>query len=288
MPKLSESQFVKRPSFCYIAPISYLDHYTEVSKTHLVLAHLVDESDAYANFYKVLAGNGHVIFMDNSAYELKVPYAPEKLIELAAKCGAHAVVLPDYPFQPGGVTIEAAIKFIPQFKEAGLKTFFVPQSKTGDLDDWIQSYEWAAKNPDIDIIGMSILGVPNALSNIDPTYSRVVMSQLLLDRGIYADWKHHHYLGLNTGPALEVPSLIRMGTMHTMDSSGPIWTAILGHEYTKNADSYMSVIKPKQPVDFHIARSKDKVTLARVAHNIAMTQALFENTGDIGVWYAEE
>lgn len=281
------SKFIKKPSFCYIAPTAFLS-FTRKSYTHLVLAHLVDEDPTYAAFYKALSAEGDFIMMDNSAYELKVPYAPEKLIELAEKCGAHVVVLPDYPFQPADVTIEAAIKFIPQFKAAGVGTFFVPQSQTGNLEDWIKGYEWAAANPDIDVIGMSILGVPNALSNIDPAYARVVMSQLLLDRGIFARDKHHHYLGLNSGPALEIPSLLRMGVLDTIDSSGPVWTAILGHEYTKNADSYMSVVKPKLPVDFHMKLSKDKLTIDRINHNIDLTQSLFTAAGDVNVWYAQE
>lgn len=274
------------PSFCYITPISYLE-YTASSKTHLVLAHLVDESETYADFYKQRSLAGDFIMMDNSAYELKVPYAPEKLIDLAALCGAHAVVLPDYPFQPAEVTINAAVEFTPIIKAAGLKTFFVPQSKTGDLENWIRGYEWAAGNPDIDIIGMSILGIPNALSNIDPSFSRVVMTQLLLDRGIFSKTHHHHYLGLNAGPALEIPSLIRMGVLDTIDSSGPVWSAILGHEYTKNTDSYLSTVKPKLPVDFHLPRSKDKATLARIQHNIDLTQSLFVDQ-TVSVWYANE
>lgn len=283
------SKFIPKPSFCYIAPTAFLSlTRKEQFNTHLVLAHLVDEDPLYATFYQTCRAMGDFIMMDNSAYELKVPYAPEKLIELAEKCGAHVVVLPDYPFQPADITIEAAVKFIPQFKAAGLGTFFVPQSKKGDLEDWIRGYEWAANNPDVDVIGMSILGVPNALENIDPTYARVVMTQLLLDRGIFAKNKHHHYLGLNSGPALEIPSLLRMGVLDTIDSSGPVWTAILGHEYTKNADSYMSVIKPKLPVDFHLKMTKDFATIDRINHNIRLTQSLFDDAGSVNVWYAQE
>jgi len=235
-----------------------------------------------------LSERGDFIMMDNSAYELKTPYEPDMLIALAGKCGAHAVVLPDYPFQPSTVTIEAAIKYIPLFKQANLGTFFVPQSKSGDLEDWIHCYQWAANNNDVDIIGMSILGIPNALSMIDPSYARVVMTQLLLDRGVFAKDKHHHYLGLNAGPALEIPSLLRMNVLDTVDSSNPVWTAILGHAYTENADSYLQVVKPKMPVNFDIERTTDVATHDRIANNIEMTQSLFQSGKSIPVWYAVE
>lgn len=275
------------PSFCYIAPISHISDIADVSSTHLVLAHLVDTSPEYAQSYKRLSERGDFIMMDNSAYELKEPYKPEKLIELAHLCGAHAIVLPDYPFQHSSRTIDAAVENIPLFKQAGFKTFFVPQSQKGELADWIYAYEWAKAHPDIDIIGHSILGVPNALPHINPAYARVVMTQLLIDRGCFAFDKHNHFLGLNAGPALEIPSLLKMKALDTIDSSGPVWTAILGHAYTAAADSMLPVIKPTIPVDFHIKRTKNQTTLDMIQHNVALTQSLFVSQNE-RVWYAEE
>lgn len=281
-------QFVQSPSFCFITPTSYLDEFAVQSKSHLVLAHLVDHDPIYAQFYKQRAAAGDFVMMDNSAYELKEPYAPEKLVELAAKCGAHAVVLPDYPFQPAAKTISAAVEFIPTFKAVGLATFFVPQSAVGELEDWIGCYHWAANTPEIDIIGMSILGIPNALPHVDPSYARVVMTQVLKDRGLFNHQKHHHYLGLNAGPALEIPSLLKMNVLDTIDSSNPVWMGILGHEYTTNSDSYLPVRKVNMPVDFGSKRTKDKATLQRIQHNVDMTNALFASAQESRVWYAQE
>lgn len=281
------SRFVATPSFCYIAPTSYLDEYAIASNTHLVLAHLVNDDPAYAAFYRNRAQAGDFVMMDNSAYELKEPYAPEQLVDLANECGAHAVVLPDYPFQPCAKTIEAAVKFTPIFKQAGLATFFVPQSVVGDLEDWMAGYKWAATNDDIDIIGMSILGVPNAIPHVEPAFARVVMTQILKDRGMFAK-KHHHYLGLNAGPALEIPSLLRMGVLDTIDSSNPVWMGVLGHQYTVNSDSFLPVRKVNMPVDFHIKRSKDQATHDRIRVNIALTNRLFHANGEQRVWYAQE
>lgn len=274
------------PSFCVIAPTSYLEHII-LTSTHLVLAHLVDHDDRYANFYKSCSLMGDLVIMDCSAYELKEPYSPEKLISLGKKCYADVIVLPDYPFHPGEKTIEAAEKFIPIFKNEGFKTFFVPQSKKGDVEDWIQSYHWGANNPDVDVLGMSILGIPNAIPWCEPAYARVVMTTLLQERKIFNKQKHHHYLGLNSGPALEIPSLIRINALDTIDSSGPVWAGILGHEYTLNADSYQSVKKLKMPVQFNYPLTKDKETLKRINHNITLTLDLFKNKEE-AIWYAQE
>lgn len=277
----------EKPEFCYIAPIEYLSCVT-VSDSHLVLAHLVDASERYADFYKTLSDCGdQYIMLDNSAYELKEPYNPHKLTRLAEKCGAHAIVLPDYPFQPVSKTIDASKAYLPVVKSAGYDAFFVPQSKRGDLEGWISGYQWASENGDIDIIGMSILGIPNALPKIAPSYARVVMSSILLDRGIFNFNKKHHFLGLNSGVALEIPSLLRMGVLDTVDSSGPIHAALNMHKYTTDADSYQTVSKIKTPVDFFVDRTTDVNTLQRIEHNIQMTQELFTGGDDSSVWYAE-
>lgn len=278
-----------KPEFCFISPTAYL-HRLKDSTTHLTLAHLVDNDEEYAAYYATCAKMGDYIIMDNSAYELLSPYNTEHLVRLGHKCGASAIILPDYPFAHSSVTVAAANKYIHDFKSDGFHTFFVPQSERGDLVDWNVAYDWAANHEHIDIIGMSILGIPNALPNIDPAYARVVMSELLINGGSFNKDKHHHFLGLNSGPKLEIPSLLRMGVLDTIDSSGPVWAAIMGHKYSNDCDSFQSVSKLKLPVDFSIAKTKDRTTLHRIDHNIQLTRELFESDAVCSdeTWYAQE
>jgi hypothetical protein len=276
----------RQPAFCFITPIAYLNQFATKTSRHLVLAHLVDRHPEYAQFYKERSEQGDYIMMDNSAYELHEPYQPKKLIELARLCGAHAIVLPDYPFQPSTKTIEAAEEFAPIFKAEGFHNFFVPQSQRGDLNDWITAYKWADDNPDIDIIGMSILGIPNAMPVVDPAYARVVMTTVLQTHNMFSQ-KAHHYLGLNSGPGLEIPSLLRLNALTSIDSSGPVWAGIQGHRYTTDADSLQMVKKLKSVVDFNIPVTKDRDTLERIAYNVDLTLALFTNT-EVKDWFAKE
>jgi hypothetical protein len=264
------------PAFCVIAPTAYLEAYALRSKAHLVLAHIVDKDPVYAGFYKALSesGRGDRIIMDNGAFELGQSYAPEKLVDLGKACGAHAIVLPDYPWKPSRMTIEAAQQWMPMIRAAGFSTMFVPQSETGELEDWIDGYMWAADNPDIDIIGMSILALPNALPHVPAAYARVVLTELLLDRGVFAE-KYHHYLGLNAGPALEIPPLLKVDALNSCDSSNPVWMAILGHEYSKNTDSYLAVKKVKKEVEFNFPWIKDPATHERINRNLDLTMELF-------------
>lgn len=285
------------PQFCAIAPINF-SHLVGGRKAHLVLAHLIDRdhaktplerdcADVYTAFIRAEAEAGAFIMMDNSAYELKEPYAPDKLMELATLCGAHAIVLPDYPFCHSSKTIAAAQKFAPIFKENGFKTFFVPQSESGEDQDWINAYEWAANSDLVDIIGISILGVPVAMPEIDPAYARVVMMQRLKDSGKFNPEKHHHFLGLNAGPGLEIPSLLRMGVLDTIDSSGPIWAALQGHRYNPDSDSLQQVRKLTSPVEFFMPFTKDARTVERIDYNVQLTDELLQVKA-VDTWYAVE
>jgi len=261
----------KRPQFCIIAPTAYLGRYATQSTMHLVLAHLVDTNDRYASFY---ASRSEFKIMDNGAFELGEPYKPEELIRLGRQCAADAIVLPDYPGQSWLKTIEAGEKLIPAVKEAGFNTFFAPQSEIGDTEGWVQGYIHGSKSDDIDIIGMSILAIPNAMPWLPRTYARVVMTQLLQDRGIFNTNKYHHYLGLNAGPNLEIPPLLKMKALDSCDSSNPVWAGICGNMYSEMFDSF-TTRKIDKHVDFHYPMTDSEYVHRAIQNNINMTLGLF-------------
>lgn len=264
---------IKTPQFCIITPTAYLEKYASQSSMHLVLAHLVDTDETYANFY---AGRTEFKIMDNGAFELGESYNPGQLIFLARKCKANAIVLPDYPFQPAIKTVEAATKMIPRIKEAGFQTMFVPQSIENAWQDWVDAYSWASYNSDVDIIGMSILGIPNAIPHIPKSYARVVATDRLIQTNNFNKTKYHHYLGLNAGPALEIPSLIKMGALDSCDSSGPVWSGICGQAYTKATESYSPSRKISKHVDFNYPMVKDQYVLNTIQNNIDLTLSLLK------------
>jgi len=272
----------KKPAFCIIAPTSFLEPHATRSNTHLVLAHIVDQDPVYADFYLRMKQRGDLIIMDNGAFELGKSYEPEKLIDLARRCGASTIVLPDYPNQPATVTIHAAMEWVDSIKSNGFNTMFVPQSEIGDLDGWIQSYTWGCMRPDIDMIGMSILNIPNALPLLPPAYARVVMSQLLLDRKLFDHTKYHHFLGLNAGPTVELPTLLKMRVLDSCDSSNPVWCGVNGVRYdltTFDCMVYKKAYLP--PVQFSAIRPSGyifgKTMDDNITHNLDVTLDIFQN-----------
>jgi hypothetical protein len=265
------------PSFCIIAPTAYCEEYASQSNTHLCLAHIAKYDEQYADFYRRMSDRGDYVICDNGAFELGHSYDPAYLVELGKKVGAKALVLPDYPGQSAQKTIDAANQYAAVFKDAGFDTFFVPQSEVGDLEDWVSSYVWGATNPEIDIIGISILNIPNALPNIPAAYARVVMTQLLIDRDLFNFDKFHHYLGLNAAPSVEIPALIKMNALDTCDSSNPVWCGINNIKYDTTRFDHMGLSKPYlRHVSFDEPLVRDCV-FETIQHNVDVTLDIFKN-----------
>ena len=194
--------------FCHISPPAFAEYAANESGIHLTLAHLVEEQgESYCKTFQ----DGKDIILDNSAFEMfkqgRPMYPSDKLLTMAKQINADYVVMSDYPGEPGQKTIDAAKQLGPIFKEAGYKTFFVPQSEVGDLDDYIETFKWALEQDWIDLIGVSILGVPNAYGveqdNILQRFlSRWKIMNVLEEQGIL-DESHHnklHFLGMVDGP----------------------------------------------------------------------------------------
>ena len=76
--------------FCHITPTKYLDLFAAGRTHHLVLAHLIEEDEEYANWYANMPRDPDtIVIMDNSAFEMykqgKPMYPSAKLIEMGKK-----------------------------------------------------------------------------------------------------------------------------------------------------------------------------------------------------------
>lgn len=271
-------------NFCHISPTQYLDIYTKDNGAHLLLAHLVEEDPEYCNYYANLK-DGKYKIMDNSAFEMfklgRPMYESSKLIEMGKLCGADCIVLSDYPKEPASKTIEAAKNLAPQFKAAGFDTFFVPQSEFGDMTDYINAYEWALNNEDIDLIGVSILGAPIACGVNESTFedgkrddaykmqrylSRLEVFRQLERRNLLNSRaiKRFHCLGMVDGPK-EIDLLREYHPyIFSWDSSAAVWAGINGIRFD-HSPTGLRYGKFEKEVDFEYNEEHSR---SDVFHNI--------------------
>ena len=269
--------------FCHITPIDHLD-LVKGRSSHLTLAHIAsgmegspEQISTYCKFYEKekkdaeLDNRPYINIMDNSAFELyknQMPmFNPAELLDLAEMLHATHIVLPDHPAHPSMVGIDDAKMYAPQFKEAGYKTFFVPQSDIGDLEDLITSFGWAASSPLIDYIGISILAVPNAYrcekgNNLQRFVSRWKFMNELYDRNLLQlaaqNGKKIHFLGMVDGP-MEIP-LVRDFHIDTWDSSAGVWAGLNGIAFDHSPTGLIEG-KFEKHVDF--TSSFDDTTIAQ-------------------------
>jgi len=229
-------------AFCHISPTEFLPLFSRGRKSHLILAHLVEQDDAYATFFKNETG---LKILDNSAFEMykqgREMYDPSKLLEMAKRVEANYIVMTDYPGKPSSKGIKIAQQQASIFKDAGFGTFFVPQSKVGDLDDLISAYMWAAQAPEVGYIGFSILGIPNAYgvekkNKLQRFNARWKFLQELDKTEFWrlAKGKKMHLLGMVDGPneiALLRPWLSKF---LTWDSSAAIWAGLNGVSFDES------------------------------------------------------
>ena len=260
--------------FCHITPTKYLDLFATGRSHHLVLAHLIEDDEDYANYYANLRRDDDtVIIMDNSAFEMykqgKPMYESDKLLEMGKKVGADYIVMSDYPGEPANKTIEAAIRLAPIFHEAGFGTFFVPQAEIGDEDAVVEAFRWASTADEVDYIGVSILTAPNAYgvekgNNLQRFLSRWKLMMRLEEEGILEDIRDHdklvHFLGMVDGPN-EIALVARwLDYIDTWDSSAAVWAAICGIEFDNSPTGLING-KNEIEVDF----DHDSATIAEFA-----------------------
>lgn len=273
--------------FCPIAPTQYLRPLDILSwsDTHLVLAHLMHDEE-YRNCYASSA-YGKTIILDNSGFEMyrlgKPMFDGNQLIDLAGRVGADYIVMPDYPGEHPLKTIAAAIEFAPQFQQAGIRTFFVPQGRPGNLDDFFMSFAWAASSPLVDYIGISILAAPIAFEcdqpgNIQTFLSRVHLCRMLQERGLWKLAKDNgkliHFLGMTDGPNEIMAAKLYQTIPDSWDSSAPVWAGIMNVKFDDSPTGLRNG-KIHTHVDFDIPF--DESNRPVIEHNLQYIKQLIED-----------
>jgi hypothetical protein len=286
-------------NFAQITPTAYLDMFAAGRPFHLTLAHLIEQDEQYTSWYaerdKSRSLVPYVNIMDNSAFEMykqgRDMYPSEKLIEMGTKVGADYIVMSDYPGQPAQVTIDKAIEMSPELRDAGFGTFFVPQSKEGDLEDLISAFEWAAESYHVDYIGVSILAVPIAYgvekgNNLQRFLSRWKFLKELDRRGtlerILDSGTKIHLLGMVDGPN-EIELLDDyLYAIDTWDSSAAVWAGMCNIAFDNSPTGLING-KNEIEVDFD-HNTADHKQIATALNNVRVIDELLDE-GPVYVEY---
>ena len=268
--------------FCHISPHCLEEGAIAMSGAHLTLAHLVEEM---GNKYTSRFQDGKDIIMDNSVFERhsegREVYPPERLLGMGYDVGADYIVMPDYPGEPGEKTMDAAEELGHKFKEHGFKTVFVPQSRFGELDDYLETFEWGIGQDWIDLIGVSILGVPNAYgieaqNRLQRFTSRwKIMHDLICGRILNDNhYGRLHFLGMTEGPNEILLVKEFKEYINSWDSSAAVWAGMQGIEFDTSPTGLMNG-KIGKHVDFQ-EKEPSPIDRSKVMANIMFINALID------------
>ncbi len=235
--------------FAIISPVSGLNRYSILSKTHLVLPQV--ESMDYWMFYRKRWKEGDRIIVDNGAYE-GVEFNENRFTEiLTAFRDGCVAVLPDYLLQPWEKTWHASIAFLDRWadKFPEVEWMYVPQAIEGDRSGWRASMFKGVEEPRIDWIGLPRAYATHIarrpLARVDEIESLISFYK-----------KKVHCLGMLAGDVHELYYLDKAGCI-SIDSSAPVWRGWQGYRV---GDKQW----PDCPVDF------GEVTLGSGRHELIL------------------
>ena len=212
-------------------------------------------------------------------------YGTDDLLPMAKACKADMIVMSDYPNEPAQKTIDAAIETAPIYKDAGFKTFFVPQSKIGDIGDYLYGMEWALESNLVDRIGLSILGCPNAYgvekdNKLQRYLSRLAILRELEKHDMLNQWaaKRFHCLGMVDGPN-EIDLLREYHPyIASWDSSAAVWAGINNIRFDDTPTGLVNG-KYEREVEFDFQTDLPVDTIDNVMYNIHYIDEMVSNEG---------
>ena len=244
--------------FAHIAPTNYTELGIHESDMNMVLCHIAEAHPHYAQMFR---DSEKQTLLDNGAFENGIPYETERMLDIGESVGADIMVLPDYPGQPWEKGWEKVEEDIAEYKTHGFQTMFVPQSILGDTVGYLKSLDKAIKHPNIDLIGLSILGCPTAFNTLPKYKVREQILEYVEQNYTQAHTdKRFHILGM-LDAADEVTRLTYYKDMiNSWDSSAAIWGGINGIKLEDETKKFELAVDFDHPIgDFSVSLVLDNI-----------------------------
>lgn len=250
-----------------ISPTSLIPSFGNMGDFHLTLAHLLeDEPNAYEN---AIVASQKPIYLDNGLFENGESVPVGTLMNHAARLKAQFVFAPDVLFNKEATeeNLDNAWKQLQIAKEEyGSKTKLAAVVQADNHNDFIESYQNMCNDERIDLIGLSILSIPESFKGLTGT-DDIAMNRMRCISIIneLPKQKNSHLLGLGSS-YVDVVYGSRYDWIVSHDSSSAIWNAIQGHEILDNFE--VKGGKTRVHVDFDWNESLSDETVELIINNI--------------------
>ena len=145
----------------FIAPTKHVKEFSGQGDFILALAHLIDE-EAVNEYSQAIRATGLPVILDNSLFENHQAVGILELLNKAQRIGAHTVFVPDvlYKTKETAAELDHAIEVRESVGAHHIKLGAVPQAD--NVEDYQEQLLAFNDNPNIDLIGLSILAIPHS------------------------------------------------------------------------------------------------------------------------------
>jgi hypothetical protein len=126
-------------------PISLLSNSRIYNDYDYALVHLFDTHPAYYEFFEQSLNLGREVLLDNSIFELKEAFEPERYAEYVEKLKPTYYIIPDV-LEDSEATIESYIKF--DAKYSGLPGLRIGAVQGKTYQDIVNCYRFMSENAD--------------------------------------------------------------------------------------------------------------------------------------------
>lgn len=270
----------------HICPTAYLEEFGSQGDFTLALAHLLDK-DSVNEYEQEITALGLPIYLDNGLFELHIPEPLESLVDKAVRIGATHFFAPDRLYDTQGTydELNRTVRFLEQlerdsryrFEKGPPKIAAVVQAN--NQADYLTQLLDFNDNPNVDLIGLSILSIPKAfeeeLGKVDITESRILlltkMIELAKNKGI--KWKKCHLLGLGDSYKDVIFAKKNCPWVVSNDTSCCFQSGLYGRLLNEKLEVPMGKVKEK--VDFEL-KNVPEATLKNIQQNINVVNYILQ------------
>ena len=219
-------------------PISFLNESRSYNDYDYALVHLFETHPEYYNFFKSSLLQGREVLLDNSIFELKEAFNPEKYAEYVRELKPTYFIVPDV-LEDASATIESYTSFRRKYED--LPGMWIGAVQGKSYDEIAECYAYMSAFADYIAISFDFSWYQQIgkSQSFDPHLQKLErmcdgrqkLIRMLIADGLWNFQKPHHLLGCSL--AKEFGSYSDIPNIRSCDTSNPVVAGIVGKTYIK-------------------------------------------------------
>ncbi len=233
------------------SPISLMDTVQSHTDYDYALVHHFEQHENYFNFFKRSLAKGREVILDNSIFELKTAFNPEKYTGWIEKLQPTFYIAPDV-LEDGYQTINNYMEWIDNHKDLpGIVMGTIQGNSYHEIADCYRAMSlhcpYIAISFDMEYYDITGIGRRRAERRCDGR--KRLIKQLIAD-GFWNWDKPHHLLGCSLAKEFSFYKHNNIYNIRSIDTSNPVIAGIQGMKYTSDFGL---------PEEIHLADKADEV-----------------------------